>query len=54
MTLDMELPAEVAEVLQKQNLKIKLDKIVAKRLTDQRPGMVSSDGCWSSPSGPRC
>ena len=53
-TIHQELPAQVDEVLRKNNLKIKLEKIHAQRLLDQRPGMVASDGCISSPSGPRC
>ena len=53
-TVHQELPVEVVEVLRKQNLKIKLDKTVSGRLFDQRSGMVASDGCISSPSGPGC
>jgi hypothetical protein len=53
-TIRIELPEAVVEVLQKNKLKIKLDKIVANRLVDQKPGLVSSDGCWSTPSGPSC
>jgi len=53
-TIHQELPVEVVEVLRKQNLKIKLDKTIANQLIDQRPGMVASDGCISSPSGPGC
>jgi hypothetical protein len=53
-TIHQELPEQVVDVLRKQNLKIKLDKAHANRLIDQRPGMVASDGCISSPSGPSC
>jgi len=53
-TIYQEMPKEVVEVLRKHNLKIKLDKVVLSRLFDQMPGMVSTDGCWSSPSGPGC
>jgi hypothetical protein len=53
-TIHQEFPPAVVEVLRKQNLKIQLDKAVANRLIDQRPGMLASDGCISSPSGPGC
>jgi hypothetical protein len=53
-TIHQDLPEPVIEVLRKNNLRIKLDKLVAGRLIDQRPGLVASDGCISSPSGPGC
>jgi hypothetical protein len=53
-TIHQNLPEQVVEVLEKNNLRIKLDKIHANRLFDQRPGMVAKDGCISSPSGPSC
>ncbi len=53
-TIHQDLPEQVVEVLRKNNLKIKLDKLHAARLIDQRPGMLAKDGCISSPSGPSC
>jgi hypothetical protein len=53
-TVRQEMPAQILEVMRKQNLRIKLDKVVAARLFDQQPGMVASDGCISAPSGPSC
>jgi hypothetical protein len=53
-TLYQEMPEQVAEVLQKHNLKIKLDKVVVNKLFDQMPGVMAKDGCISAPSGPSC
>ncbi len=54
VTLHLEMPPEVVEVLRKYNLKIKLHKLAAARLIDQRPGLAGKDGCISLPSGPGC
>ena len=53
-TIHQELPAEVIDVLRKNNLRLRLDKVIAQKLFDQRPGLVAKDGCISSPSGPGC
>jgi hypothetical protein len=53
-TLHQELPPQVIEVLEKNQLKIKLDKIHVNKLFDQIPGLVARDGCISAPSGPGC
>lgn len=53
-TIHQELPEQVVTVLRDNNLKIRLDKLHAARLVSQIPGMVASDGCISSPSGPGC
>lgn len=53
-TIHQELPQPVVEVLRKQNLKIKLDRVALSRVVDQRPGTVASDGCMSAPGGPSC
>lgn len=53
-TIHQDLPEQVIEVLRKHNLKIKLDKMIAAKLVDQLPGMVTDAGCISSPSGPSC
>jgi len=53
-TLHQELPPQVVEVMQKHDLKIKLDKTNVSRMFDQMHGMVAKDGCISAPSGPGC
>lgn len=53
-TIHQELPEQVVNVLRENNLKIRLDKLHAARLVNQLPGMIASDGCISSPSGPSC
>jgi hypothetical protein len=53
-TIYQNMPEEVVEVMKKNELKIRLDKVVANRLVDQMPGMVATDGCISAPSGPSC
>lgn len=55
-TVYQEMPKEVAQLLSKENLTLKLDKITATKLfsPDQLQGMVAKDGCWSSPTGPHC
>jgi hypothetical protein len=53
-TMRQELPEDVVKVLRKHDLRIKLDRVVASRMFDQTPGMVSKDGCISAPSGPNC
>jgi hypothetical protein len=53
-TVQQEMPEQIAEVMKKQNLRIKLDKIAAGRLIDQGISVAAKDGCISSPSGPSC
>jgi len=53
-TMHQEMPPEVVEVMQKHDLKIRLDKVNASNFFDQIPGMVAKDGCISAPSGPGC
>lgn len=53
-TVHQEMPEQVVKTLRENNLKIRLDKLHAGRLVNQLPGMVASDGCISSPSGPSC
>jgi hypothetical protein len=53
-TLYQEMPPELHEVMHKNNLRIRLDKVLVKRIFDQLPGMIARDGCISAPSGPGC
>lgn len=54
-TIETDLPDFVKEKLKQHDLKLKFhDPEIAKILRDQSEGMVSTDGCISSPGGPSC
>jgi hypothetical protein len=53
-TLQQEMPEKIAEILKREQIQIKLDKSITNRIFDQMPGVMATDGCISSPSGPSC
>lgn len=48
------LPKPIIEVMDREGLKIELQKIGKNMIIDQGSGMVASDGCISNPGGPSC
>ena len=49
-----DIPEPIVEVMNKNGLRIKLEKISKQVMFDQGEGMVAADGCVSNPGGPGC
>ncbi|MBS1868967.1 MAG: hypothetical protein JSS99_04840 [Actinobacteria bacterium] len=54
-TVHVDLPEPLAEILKRHDLAVKFkSRELSRILLDQSAGMVSTDGCISSPGGPGC
>jgi hypothetical protein len=54
-TLHVELPDPLDDILRKHDIAVKFNsRELSRILLDQSAGMVSTDGCISSPGGPSC